>query len=99
MILLMLYVAMVSAPPAGRRPKNTVLPDKVDFLVITTLIGGTVGGYITYSGAHRMIDTGVTGVGTSSRSADGSSWGSWSPASCACCCSWRSSASSPAASP
>ena len=30
--------------------------------VITTLIGGTVGGYITYSGAHRMIDSGVTGV-------------------------------------
>ncbi|GHD88872.1 hypothetical protein GCM10007061_24180 [Kocuria marina] len=62
MILLMLYVAIVAAPPVGEALKNTVLPERIDFLVITTLIGGTVGGYITYSGAHRMIDSGVTGV-------------------------------------
>jgi len=62
MILLMLYVAIVAAPPVGEALKNTVLPEEVDFLVITTLIGGTVGGYITYSGAHRMIDSGVRGV-------------------------------------
>ena len=29
---------------------------------ITTLIGGTVGGYIVYAGAHRLVDNGVTGV-------------------------------------
>lgn len=62
MILLMLYVAIVSAPPVGEALKNTVLPEKIDFLVITTLIGGTVGGYITYAGAHRMLDSGVKGV-------------------------------------
>ena len=62
MILLMLYVAIVAAPPVGVALKNTVLPEEIDFLVITTLIGGTVGGYITYSGAHRMIDSGVSGV-------------------------------------
>jgi len=62
MILLMLYVAIVAAPPVGEALKNTVLPERIDLLVITTLIGGTVGGYITYSGAHRMIDSGVTGV-------------------------------------
>ncbi len=62
MILMMLYVAIVAAPPVGEALKNTVMPEEVDFLVITTLIGGTVGGYITYSGAHRMIDSGVTGV-------------------------------------
>lgn len=61
MILLMLYVAIVSAPPVGEALKNTVMPDQVDFLVITTLIGGTVGGYITFSGAHRMIDSGIKG--------------------------------------
>lgn len=61
MILLMLYVAIVAAPPVGVALKNTVLPEQIDFLVITTLIGGTVGGYITYSGAHRMIDSGVRG--------------------------------------
>lgn len=56
MILLMLYVAIVAAPPVGEALKNTVMPETVDFLVITTLVGGTVGGYITYAGAHRMID-------------------------------------------
>ncbi|WP_271395584.1 NRAMP family divalent metal transporter [Neomicrococcus lactis] len=61
MILLMLYVAIVAAPPIGEALKNTILPEKVNFLVITTLIGGTVGGYITYAGAHRMIDSGVHG--------------------------------------
>ena len=61
MILLMLYVAIQAAPPVGDALKNTVMPDKVDFLVITTLIGGTVGGYITYAGAHRMIDSGIRG--------------------------------------
>ncbi|MDD1477380.1 NRAMP family divalent metal transporter [Arthrobacter sp. H16F315] len=62
MILMTLYVAVVSAPPLGEALKNTVMPEKVDFLVITTLIGGTIGGYITYAGAHRMLDTGITGV-------------------------------------
>ncbi len=62
MILMTLYVAVVSAPPLGEALKNTIMPEKVDFLIITTLIGGTIGGYITYAGAHRMLDTGVTGV-------------------------------------
>ncbi|EMY32244.1 Mn2+/Fe2- transporter NRAMP family protein [Arthrobacter crystallopoietes BAB-32] len=62
MILLMLYVAIVAAPPVGEALKNTFLPEKIDFLVITTLIGGTVGGYITYAGAHRMLDSGAHGV-------------------------------------
>ncbi len=62
MILMTLYVAVVSAPPLGEALKNTIMPEKVDFLIITTLIGGTIGGYITYAGAHRMLDSGVTGV-------------------------------------
>jgi Mn2+/Fe2+ NRAMP family transporter len=62
MILMTLYVAIVSAPPLGEALRNTVMPEKVDFLVITTLIGGTIGGYITYAGAHRLLDSGATGV-------------------------------------
>jgi Mn2+/Fe2+ NRAMP family transporter len=61
MILMTTYVAIVSQPPVGEALRNFVLPDEVDFLVITTLIGGTVGGYITYAGAHRLLDSGMTG--------------------------------------
>ena len=31
------------------------------WLATITLIGGTVGGYITFSGGHRLIDAGITG--------------------------------------
>merc|ERR1712078_394560 len=56
------YVAWVSDPPVGAALSNTVWPQQVDFLVITTLVGGTVGGYITYAGAHRLLDSGATGA-------------------------------------
>jgi Mn2+/Fe2+ NRAMP family transporter len=59
------YVAIVSGPPVGEALRNVVAPEEVTFkqmaLVITTLVGGTVGGYITYAGAHRLLDTGTTG--------------------------------------
>jgi Mn2+/Fe2+ NRAMP family transporter len=61
MILLTTYVAVTSGPPVGQALKNVVLPEQVDFLAITTLVGGTIGGYIVYAGAHRLLDSGVTG--------------------------------------
>ncbi|MEO6880553.1 MAG: NRAMP family divalent metal transporter [Mycobacteriaceae bacterium] len=61
MIVLMGYVAIVSDPPVLSALRNTVAPETVDLVVITTLIGGTVGGYITYAGAHRLLDSGLTG--------------------------------------
>ena len=61
MILLTAYVAFTSGAPVGEALKNAVAPETIDVLAITTLIGGTVGGYITYSGAHRLVDSGVTG--------------------------------------
>lgn len=62
MMALTLYVAVVSQPPVGEALRNAVLPDDIDWVVITTLVGGTVGGYITYAGAHRMLDSGKTGI-------------------------------------
>lgn len=62
MMLLTTYVAFVSKPPVGDALRSAVLPDTIDWLVITTLVGGTVGGYITYAGAHRMLDSGQTGL-------------------------------------
>jgi Mn2+/Fe2+ NRAMP family transporter len=62
MIAMTAYVAWVSGPPVGEALRNAVLPERVDFLAITTLVGGTVGGYITYAGAHRLVDAGVRGA-------------------------------------
>ncbi len=62
MVALTAYVAFVSKPPVGEALRNAVWPDTINWLVITTLVGGTVGGYITYAGAHRMLDSGKTGV-------------------------------------
>ena len=62
MITMVLYVAIVSDPTVGEALRQSVLPDEMSFLIITTLIGGTVGGYITYAGAHRLVDSGITGT-------------------------------------
>jgi Mn2+/Fe2+ NRAMP family transporter len=61
MIVLTLYVVFVAAPPLGEAVKKSFVPDKIDFLAIITLVGGTVGGYISFAGAHRLIDAGLTG--------------------------------------
>lgn len=61
MIGLTLFVAIKTEPPVGDALTQTVSPDTASFLVITTLIGGTVGGYIVYAGAHRLVDTGIKG--------------------------------------
>ena len=61
MILLTTYIAVTSGPPVGTALRNVVLPEQVDVLAITTLVGGTIGGYIVYAGAHRLLDSGVTG--------------------------------------
>lgn len=62
MIALTIFVAYVSGPPVGEALRQTVLPDTIDFATITTIVGGTVGGYITYSGAHRLLDKGMVGI-------------------------------------
>ncbi|WP_077705258.1 NRAMP family divalent metal transporter [Virgibacillus dokdonensis] len=61
MILLMLYVAFKTSPPVGEAMINTVKPEKISMYAIITLVGGTVGGYITFAGGHRLLDAGIKG--------------------------------------
>ena len=61
MIALTLYVAIIAHPPIGEVVIKTFAPDKIDWSIIITLVGGTVGGYITFAGGHRLIDSGIKG--------------------------------------
>ncbi|ETB68864.1 NRAMP family divalent metal transporter [Bacillus paralicheniformis] len=61
MILLVVYVAITTGPPVGEAVTKTIMPDNIDILAIVTLVGGTVGGYITFAGGHRLLDAGVKG--------------------------------------
>jgi Mn2+/Fe2+ NRAMP family transporter len=61
MIALTAYVVITARPPLGEAVIRTFAPLEVDPLSIVTIVGGTVGGYITFAGAHRLIDAGVHG--------------------------------------
>lgn len=60
-ILLTLFIAYAAHPPLFESMKHTFIPEKISTAAIITIVGGTVGGYITFSGAHRLIDAGITG--------------------------------------
>lgn len=62
MILLTVYVVIASNPPISNTVYESFVPKKIDFMAIITLVGGTVGGYISFAGAHRLIDAGKTGT-------------------------------------
>lgn len=61
MVLLTLYVAFQSNPPVGEAVFRTFAPETIDVFAIITLVGGTVGGYITFAGGHRLLDAGISG--------------------------------------
>jgi len=61
MIGLTLYVAFQADPPMAEAALKTFFPDHVDELVILTIVGGTVGGYISFAGAHRLLEAGISG--------------------------------------
>lgn len=62
MLILIVYVVFESRPPLAEAALRTVYPETISPIAIVTLVGGTVGGYITFAGAHRLIDAGITGV-------------------------------------
>jgi Mn2+/Fe2+ NRAMP family transporter len=58
---LAVYVAYVSSPPLAEAALRSVNPTQFSFTAMLTIVGGTVGGYITFAGAHRLLDAGQTG--------------------------------------
>ncbi len=61
-ILLTLGIAVSAHPPLLQALHHTLLPAKLSAAAIVTIVGGTVGGYITFSGAHRLLDAGIKGL-------------------------------------
>jgi len=58
---LTLFIAFSAHPPLLEALHRTLIPEKISSIAIVTLVGGTVGGYITFSGAHRLLDAGISG--------------------------------------
>lgn len=61
MIGLTLYIAIITQPPMGEVITKSIWPEKFSWTAVITLVGGTVGGYITFAGAHRLLDAGIQG--------------------------------------
>lgn len=64
MLLLTGWVCIKSQPPVGEAVIKSFMPDYYLPLIfpMISLVGGTVGGYITFSGGHRLLDAGITGI-------------------------------------
>ncbi len=63
MIALTIYVMFVSHPPYLNALQHSFFPETINFKMIVALVGGTVGGYISFAGAHRLLDAGIKGKG------------------------------------
>lgn len=61
MILVTIYVTIGSHPPLGEAVYRTFIPETLNATAIVTLVGGTVGGYISFAGGHRLLDAGIKG--------------------------------------
>ncbi len=61
MILVTIYIAISSHPPLGEAVYRTFVPETLNATAIITLVGGTVGGYISFAGGHRLLDAGIKG--------------------------------------
>jgi Mn2+/Fe2+ NRAMP family transporter len=58
---LTVFIAFSAHPPVLEAIHRSFVPAQVSSLSIVTIVGGTVGGYITFSGAHRLLDAGISG--------------------------------------
>jgi Mn2+/Fe2+ NRAMP family transporter len=62
MLALVFYVFLKAKPPLGEALHRSVWPATIDFKAIVTLVGGTVGGYISFAGGHRLLEAGIKGT-------------------------------------
>ncbi|HMT08607.1 MAG TPA: divalent metal cation transporter [Pyrinomonadaceae bacterium] len=62
MLALIVYIVIAAHPPLAEAAYRSIWPESIDARAIVTLVGGTVGGYITFAGAHRLIDAGMVGI-------------------------------------
>jgi Mn2+/Fe2+ NRAMP family transporter len=60
-ISLTLLIVYAAHPPIFSAVHHSFVPEQISLLAIVTIVGGTVGGYITFSGAHRLVDAGMVG--------------------------------------
>lgn len=63
-LLVILYVCITTQPPVGTAVMRVFTPEEPVklFFPMITLLGGSCGGYITFSGAHRLLDAGYGGI-------------------------------------
>lgn len=61
MIALTAWVAFAAHPPLGEVVVQSFLPEKTNPVAVLTIVGGTVGGYISFAGAHRLLEAGLSG--------------------------------------
>lgn len=64
MLCMIGYAMLQSSPPLLEAVNRSFNPDDplILLLPIVTLVGGIVGGYISFSGGHRLVEAGITGV-------------------------------------
>ncbi len=64
MLVMVGYAVYAANPPVAAALGHTFAPDDplILMLPIITLVGGTVGGYISFAGGHRLVEAGITGV-------------------------------------
>lgn len=69
MLCMIGYAMLQSNPPVMEALSRSINPDDplILLLPIVTLVGGTVGGYISFSGGHRLVEAGITGIENVSR--------------------------------
>ena len=61
-IAILIYILWIMKVPYVTAVRHSFAPTKVNFYSIVTIVGGTVGGYISFAGGHRLLAGGAKGT-------------------------------------